>query len=150
MMSYRRHNMTVITTLLVTIGLAYISFSSDKTGYLFPQIIAVAMVLIALIMVALTFIPKKPITTMDEEPIPWGVIFPTLLVLLGFLVVVEWLGFFATSFIAFYSIVLIYSPERLKRRHYLKSAAISLGFMAVLYLIFVVLLNVQIPHGIFI
>lgn len=148
-MNYRRHHMTVIVTLLVTAGLAFFSFSPDGNGYLFPQIIAGSMVFIALLMLALAFIPSKPITTIDEEPIPWGKIFPTLLILVGFLVVAESLGFFATSFIAFYSIVLIYTPERLKRRQFIKSAAISLGFISVLYLIFVLLLNVQIPHGVF-
>lgn len=149
-MSYRRHNMTVIVTLIVTLALAFFSFTAGGSGYLFPQIIAAAMVFIAVIMMALTFLPKQPITTSDEEPIPWGIIFPTLLILIGFLFVVEWLGFFATSFIAFYSIVLIYTPERLKRRQFIKSAAISFTFMGALYLIFVLLLNVQIPHGILI
>lgn len=149
-MSYRRHNMTVIVTLFITLILAFLSFSPSGSGYLFPQMIAAAMVFIAVLMAALTFLPKQPITTVDEEPIPWGIIFPTLLILIGFLVVVEWLGFFATSFIAFYSIVLIYTPERLKRRQFIKSAAISFAFMAVLYLIFVLLLNVQIPHGVLI
>lgn len=148
-MNYIRHRMTVIITLLVTAALAFVSFSPSGNGYMFPQIIAGSMVFIALLMVALAFIPSKPITTIDEEPIPWGNIFPTLLILIGFLIVVESLGFFATSFIAFYSIVLIYTPERLNRRQYIKSAVISFSFMAVLYLIFVLLLNVQIPGGIF-
>lgn len=149
-MNYRRHRMTVIITLLVTAGLAFLSFVPGGTGYLFPQIIAGSMLLVALLMVALSFIPSKPITTVDEEPIPWGNIFPTLVILIGFLLMAEWFGFFATSFIAFYGIVLIYTPERLNRRQYIKSAVISFGFMAVLYLIFVLLLNVQIPKGIFI
>ena len=150
MMNSRRNNMTVISTLLITLGLAYFTFSPTGSGYLFPKIVAGFMVFLALLMVALTFIPKKSIITTDGERIPWGIVLPTLLILIGFLLVAEWLGFFATSFIAFYTIVLIYTSGILNRRQYMKSAAISFVFIAVLYLIFVMLLNVQIPHGVLI
>lgn len=150
MKSSRRNTMTVITTLFVSLVIAYLSFSPAGSGYLFAKLTAGFLVFIALLMVILTFIPKKSIVVTDDEPIPWGIILPTLLILIGFLLVVDWLGFFATSFIAFYSIVLIYTPGILNRRQYYKSAAISATFIAVLYLIFVMLLNVQIPHGVLI
>ncbi|QEA39205.1 tripartite tricarboxylate transporter TctB family protein [Pistricoccus aurantiacus] len=149
-MSYSKHGLTAIVTLIVTIGLLTASFSPAGTGYEFPKIVAIFMVVIAITMVVLTLLPKKSITADDEESIPWGSIWPALLILIGFLLVAGWLGFFATSFIAFYSVVMIYSPERLCWHQAIRSGVITAVFMGVLYLIFVTLLNVQIPGGILI
>ena len=98
----------------------------------------------------LALAPKRPVTTPDEEPIPWGGIWPLLLILVGFLLLMQWLGFFTTSFIAFFLITLIYSPQRLSVRGAMRSAAIAALFLGVLYLIFVTLLRVQVPQGILI
>ncbi|WP_048307558.1 tripartite tricarboxylate transporter TctB family protein [Halomonas sp. PR-M31] len=149
-MNDRRHLLTVIATLLFAIGLAVVSFLPDVSGYKFPQMIALSIVAIAAIMVLLALIPKKPLTKVDEESIPWGSIWPLLLILVGFLVIMERLGFFVTSFIAFFLIVMIYSPQRLGWRGAIKSGVIAAIFMAVLYLVFVSLLSVQTPQGLLI
>lgn len=149
-MNHRRHLLTVIATLLLAIGLAVVSFMPDVSGYKFPQMIALAIVAIAAIMVLLALIAKKPLTKADEEPVPWGSIWPLLLVLVGFLVIMERLGFFVTSFIAFFLIVMIYSPQRLGWRGAIKGGVIAAIFMAVLYLVFVSLLSVQTPQGLLI
>lgn len=150
MMSHRKHRLTAVATLLVALGLAAISFLPNVPGYEFPQMTALAAVAIATILALLALAPKKPVTTADEEPVPWGSIWPVLLVLGGFLLIMEWLGFFATSFIAFFLIIMIYSPERMCWRRVIKGGAISAIFMGVLYLIFVSLLRVQTPQGVLI
>lgn len=149
-MSYRRHSLTAIVTLLAAVALMIISFSPEGSGYKFPQLVSVAMVVIAAILALLALVPKKPITKANEESVPWGTIWPVLLILAGFLLVMEWLGFFATSFIAFFLLVMTYSPERMCWRHAIKGGLISAVFMGVLYLIFVSLLSVQAPQGVLI
>lgn len=150
MNSYRKHRLTSVGALLVALGLAAASFMPNVSGYEFPQVTAMVAVLIAAILVLLALVPKQPVTAADEESIPWGGIWPLLLILFGFLLVMGWLGFFATSFIAFFLITLIYSPHRVSVRGVLKGAVITGLFLGVLYLIFVTLLQVQVPQGILI
>lgn len=150
MNSYRKHRLTAVGALLVASGLAMASFMPKVSGYEFPQMTALVAVFIAGILLLLALVPKHPVTATDEEAIPWGGIWPMLLILVGFLLVMGWLGFFATSFIAFFLITLIYSPHRLSVRGALKGAVIAGLFLGVLYLIFVTLLRVQVPQGILI
>ncbi|PMR72472.1 tripartite tricarboxylate transporter TctB family protein [Billgrantia endophytica] len=150
MMSHRKHRFTALATLLMAMGLAAASFMPNLPGYEFPQMTALVAVGIAAIMVLLAWVPKQPVTAADEEPIPWGGIWPLILILAGFLWVMEWLGFFATSYIAFFLIILIYSPQRISLRGAIKGAVITGLFLGVLYLIFVALLRVQVPQGILI
>ncbi|MCE8028661.1 tripartite tricarboxylate transporter TctB family protein [Halomonas daqingensis] len=147
MTSHRKHRLTAIGALLAAAGLAVVSFMPNVPGYEFPQMAAIGAVVCAAILVLLA-IPRKPITTVDEEPIPWGGIWPLLLILFGFLMVMEWLGFFATSFLAFFLITQIYTPQRFSWRGALRGAAIAALFLGVLYLIFVTVLRVQVPSGI--
>lgn len=148
MMAHRKHRLTAVVTLLVVLGMAAVSFMPNVSGYEFPQITAMVAVVIAAILVLLALTPKKPVTTPDEEPIPWGGIWPLLLILVGFLLLMQWLGFFTTSFIAFFLITLIYSPQKVSVRGVIRSAAIAALFLGVMYLIFVTLLRVQVPQGI--
>jgi len=149
-MSYLKKNLTEIVTLMITVSLLVVSFTPTGSGYEFPKTVSIIMVSISVILVLMTMIQKKEVATDNGDPIRWGSIWPTLFVLISLLLVVEWLGFFVTCFIAFYLIVMIYSPERLCLRSVVKSGVISVIFIGVLYLIFVSLLNVQIPSGILI
>lgn len=149
-MSSRKDMLAAIVTLLLTIGILIVSFAPDGSGYEFPQTVSVIMVIIAASFALLTIIPKKQVIADGGDSMRWGSVWPVLLVLSAFLLIVEWLGFFATSFIAFYSIVMVYSPERLCRRTVIRNGVISAIFMGVLYIVFVPVLNVQIPSGILI
>ncbi|WP_104205091.1 tripartite tricarboxylate transporter TctB family protein [Billgrantia saliphila] len=148
MTSHRKHRLTALGALLVAVGLATVSFMPSVPGYEFPQLAAIGAVLCAAILVLLALVPRQPITTVDEEPIPWGGIWPLLLILFGFLLVMGWLGFFTTSFLAFFLITQIYTPQRFSWHGAIRGAAIAALFLGVLYLIFVTVLRVQVPSGI--
>lgn len=150
MISYRKHRLTTVASLLVAIGLVVVSYMPNLPGYEFPQMIALVAMAIAAVMVLLAWIPKQPATVADEESILWGGIWPLIFILVSFLLVMEWLGFFATSYIAFFLIILIYSPQHISLRGAIKGAVITGLFLGVLYLIFVTLLRVQVPQGILI
>lgn len=144
----RRPLYTALGTLAVTLLIAWFSVDLDDASYVFPGAIAILMVLLAVAMVIMELKPKAPGSAIDEEAIPWGIILPTLVILLGFLVVVEWLGFFATSFFCFYGIVLIYTRGVPNLPQTVRSGVISLIFIAALYVLFVLILGVQFPRGI--
>ncbi|MCE8023373.1 tripartite tricarboxylate transporter TctB family protein [Billgrantia aerodenitrificans] len=150
MTGHRQHRLTAVGALLVAAGLAVVSFMPNVPGYEFPQMAAIGAMICAAILVLLALVPRQPITTIDEEPIPWGGIWPLLLILFGFLLVMGWLGFFATSFLAFFLITQIYSPQRFHWRGAIRGAGIAALFLGVLYLIFVTVLRVQVPSGILI
>ncbi|MEX0730130.1 MAG: tripartite tricarboxylate transporter TctB family protein [Aquisalimonadaceae bacterium] len=148
-MSNLRHRLTAAGGFAVSVGLTAVSFSPARPmGYEFPQMTAVTMLVIAAALLLLAFKPGKPVISSNEESIPWRAIWPLLLVLVGFLLIAGTLGYFATSLIAFFLIVLIYSPGPLSWRRAINCGLVSAVFMGVLYLIFVALLNVQVPRGI--
>lgn len=150
MTSHRKQRVTAIVTLLVTLGLVWTSFAPNLPGYEFSQMTALAAAVLAAVLAFLALAPKRPATPADEDVIPWGVVWPLLLMLLAFLLVMRWLGFFTTSFITFLLIALVYSPQRLSVQRVIRTTAVAVLFMGGLYLIFVMLLRVQVPDGILI
>jgi len=148
--STRRPLFTALMTLAVTLVIAWFSVDMSDDSYVFPGAIAILMVVMAVAMLIMALKPKPEGTLVDEESIPWGIIFPTLVILIGFLVVVEWLGFFVTSFLSFYGIVLIYTRGLPNVPQTVRSGLISLAFTGALYLLFVIILGVQFPKGILI
>lgn len=147
MTTHRKQCVTAIVTLLITLGLVGVSFAPNLPGYEFPQATALVAAVLAAVLV---LTPKRPATPAGEDVIPWGVVWPMLLMLFAFLMVMQWLGFFATSFITFLLIALVYSPQRLSVRRVIRTTAIAVLFMGGLYLIFVMLLRVQFPSGVLI
>lgn len=148
MTTHRKQRVTAIVTLLFTIALVGISFAPNLPGYEFSQMTAIAAAILAAVLAFLTLAPKRPAAPADEDVIPWGMVWPLLLMLLAFLLVMEWLGFFTTSFITFLLITFVYSPQRLSVQRVIRTTAVAVLFMGGLYFIFVVLLRVQVPSGI--
>ena len=148
MTSQRKHRLTALGALLVSIGLTVISFMPNLPGYEFPKMAAIGAVVFSGMLFLLAIVPRHPVTTIDEDSIPWGGIWPLILILFGFLALMEWLGFFATSYLAFFLITQIYSPQRMSWRGSIRGALVSALFLGVLYLVFVTVLRVQIPSGI--
>lgn len=145
-----KHLITVVITLLITVFLAVLSYSSGSRGYEFPQITALVALGIATILTVMAILPKKALANIDEEKIPWGSVWPMILILTGFSLVMTRLGFVTTSFIAFFVIAYIYSPEGFSLSRVLKTGVVTSIFIGVLYSIFVLLLKVQLPEGVLI
>ncbi len=72
---------------------------------------------------------------------------PMFIVLIGYLYFADIVGLYATSFIAFFLIVMIYTTKRPRGRDLLKNLLISGAFTGVIYLIFAVLLQLQTPQA---
>lgn len=148
MNQHLKHIITVVVTLLMTIALAVLSFSAGSRGYEFPQVTALVSVAIAAVLTLMAILPKKALTNIDEEKIPWGSVWPMMLILIGFLLVMTQLGYISTSFITFFLIAYIYSPEGFSWSRVLKTGLVAAIFIGILYSIFVLLLRVQLPKGV--
>lgn len=147
MTSLKRH-LTSVVTLLIAIGLAVASYWPSESGYKFPQIIAVVLVALSAIHLVVTIATRKAHKAdAAEAVIPWAGIIPVLLILGGLLLIAERLGFFVTSFIAFALIAVLYTQGPWSWRRVIRGCAISAIFMGVLYAVFVLLLEVQVPKG---
>ena len=132
------------------LAVAWASFNGEPVqAYLFPRLISLAWVGLA----GWTF--GKAI--MGRTRVGAGLHMPTLLRLAPglavMLVLVFWgarvLGFYLGSTIAVLAIIAIYDPApHSDPKSWARRVAISLGFMAVIYLLFSTLLSVYTPAGI--
>lgn len=75
---------------------------------------------------------------------------PMFVIILGYLYFADIVGMYTTSFIAFFLIIVVYTPHRPRSRTLLKSLIISALFMGAIYLIFAVLLQLQTPSALLI
>jgi hypothetical protein len=114
-------------------------------AYQFPGLAAIAMAVFALVLLALTWTPYADRTAVVET-VPWRRLWPGLLVLALYMASAEQLGFLVSGLLAFVSIGLVYAAPR-PGANYRRCLPIALAFMTVLYLIFVELLQVQLPRG---
>ena len=72
---------------------------------------------------------------------------PMFVIIVGYLYFADIVGMYATSFIAFLLITVVYTPQRPRSRAVLKSTLIAGLFTGAIYLIFAVLLKLQTPSA---
>ena len=68
-------------------------------------------------------------------------------VLLAMLALIELLGMYSTAFLILLFVTYWYSPREGLRFRLLESVAMAAGFSLAMYVLFSVLLNVQMPRG---
>jgi len=141
---------TIVVTLL-TIGLLIISFDevlnpnkwTENEDYLFPRFVACGIAFLTLL---LFFDQTKNKKTLLKD------LLPGLGLIIAYLVVMKTIGFYVTSLIMFFAVVMIYQKREESTdfwRASIYKLAISIVFTVVLYLLFTVLLNVYPPKGLF-
>ncbi|MCP4765435.1 MAG: tripartite tricarboxylate transporter TctB family protein [Gammaproteobacteria bacterium] len=133
--------------LIVAGVFAFLSYyNTDAETYLFPRIIAVVLALMAIAL----FITNS--TSRDDNRESSGyfaAVWPGMLVGLAFLLVMEDLGFYVSSFLAFLAILVFYGERPVTDiKALIPKSLTALGFMVILYLLFWQGLNVRTPTGI--
>jgi hypothetical protein len=138
---------SAVYALIVASVFAFLSFyGTDAETYLFPRIIAVVLAVMAVALL-LTNLTVQEIKRKDSSYLAH--VWPGLLIGFAFLMVMEDLGFYISSFLAFLAILLFYGQRPLTdARASVTKFLIALGFMAVLYCLFWIGLNVRTPSGI--
>lgn len=126
---------------------AFLSFyDTDAETYLFPRIIAVVLAILAVALFVANSTSKED---NRESSGYFAEVWPGLAIGLVFLLVMEDLGFYVSSFFAFLAIVLLYGGRAIADVKALAiKTAVALGFMTILYLLFWYGLNVRTPTGI--
>ena len=136
--------------LLLAIWITVASFNVDDPGpYLFPRIIAVAMLVLALISFQRAFRGKSRTGVgLDLEVL--RNLAPGVAIMLVYVVfAAEFLGFYLGSFVAFLMLYALYDPQgHGEAQSWVRRVIISAGFIPVMYLLFALVLKVQTPRGI--
>ena len=122
-------------------------FQDNKEAFLFPLIVAVAMLVMSLISL---FRESFDLSEDDFQPFPLIQLIPTLVIMFGGVMLVEVLGMYTTAFIVLSLVSLWYSPQENYKNRLIQSLLFAAGFSAFMYVLFTQMLNVQLPRGIFI
>ena len=138
--------------LALALVVAYLSFTQEPAeAFLFPRMISVAFLVLSIwnFIRAASGMAKVGQGIKAQDAIN---IAPGLLILL---VLVFWaakaLGFYVSSLIAFFLVYSLYDPAPYSSlKDWIKRAVVTLVFMAVIYGLFALLLQVQTPRGMFI
>jgi energy-converting hydrogenase Eha subunit G len=138
----------VATACLIISGLLlYAGTGHDfANAYVFPNLMAVVMIIISVVML----ITAGSVRISGEAPVlsvPWAKLWPAFAVFVIYMMIAPRLGFFLSSFIAFTALGIIYSRQERLAPAIRNCVPIGLAFLAALYGLFVMLLQVQLPRG---
>ena len=144
-----KENITAFIAVLIAIFTVLTSFiGTDAEVYLFPRIAAVIISVLAAILLFKVLKNRDTEELMTSSLINWKILWPSLVIGIVYLICLEIVGFYVSSFVAFFAIVALYG-----KRHMLdpKRGLFKLGvatlFMIVLFLLFWNLLHVRTPTG---
>lgn len=144
-------NRRLFVALLVTcvVGLIFRGsyFQENSEAYLFPSIVSMAMLGLALLSL---FREAVDLCVDDFQAFPFVRQVPAIVIMVGGVASIELLGMYATSFLVLFLVSYWYSPLEDGRRRLIRSLAFSAGFIAFIYVLFSVMLNVQLPRGLLI
>ena len=134
--------------LLMAALLFYVSYFQDNAeAYLFPGIVAGTILLLCLI----TFIRELfDLSTDDFQPFPFRRELFSLIIMAAAVTAAETIGVYTCSFLVLLLISIYYSPQPNGAKKYRNSVLFAAGFIGFIYLLFSVMLNVQLPKGLLI
>ena len=144
-----KENITAMIAGLIAIFTLFTSFvGTDAEVYLFPRIAAVIIAILAVILLFKVYMNRDSAEVMSSQLINWKSLWPSLIVGLIYLISLEVIGFYVSSFVAFFAIVIIYGKRHmLDPKRALFKLWVATIFMIVLFLLFWNLLHVRTPTG---
>ena len=133
---------SVIFILFISIMLAYASFSGKQSeAYLFPKIITSVMIILSSLSLVFYFFEK----TKKTEEINISKLSIYLISLILFIFFGEILGFYFLTIILFLTVCYFYSEQK-NFKIIIYNILITSLFMLFIYLLFSILLKVQVPR----
>ena len=133
---------SVIFILLISIMLAYASFSGKQSeAYLFPKIITSVMIILSSLSLVVYFFDKtKKMAEINISKLSIYLISIILFIFFG-----EILGFYFLTIILFLTVCYFYSEQK-NFKIIIYNILITSLFMLFIYLLFSILLKVQVPR----
>lgn len=147
-----QHVVPAAIVLFLAVLVTYLSFTQEPAEpYQFPRVISVFFVGLAIwnFIRAATGMAKVGRGIERQE---FRNLLPGLIVMLVYVFfAAKFLGFYVSSTIAFYLIYSLYDPVPFSNsKGWIKRAIVTAAFIAVIYALFSLLLQVQTPRGMFI
>ncbi|MDJ0739946.1 MAG: tripartite tricarboxylate transporter TctB family protein [Gammaproteobacteria bacterium] len=143
----RRFVVALTVALLAGLIFRVSYFQDNSEAYLFPSIVATVMLTLSLVSLARE---AFDMCVDDFQAFPLLRQLPVILMMVVAVSLVEVLGMYTSAFLVLAVVTYWYSPQTDGRRRLLSCVAFAAGFTAFMYLLFSVMLNVQLPRGVLI
>ncbi len=143
----RRLLVALLVALIAGAAFKVSYFQENSEVYLFPLIVSAVMLgmsLMSLVREALSLCVD------DFQPFPFLRLVPALVMMAGGVALVETLGMYVTAFLVLCLVSFWYSPQEDGKRRLVQSLVFAAGFTVFMYLLFTLMLNVQVPRGLLI
>ena len=147
----KRLPLVAIAALALVAFLCYVSFGHEnQEAYLFPQIVGGTLLGLCGLLTVREFLgnPDPAIQSIGMKSIIK--LLPMLVLLVGYVYCIEWLGMYSSSAIALFLIASIYHSADSIMKRLTSSLLVAVLFTGFMYVVFSVLLRVQAPQGLFI
>lgn len=123
-------------------------YNTDPEIYLFPRLISLALIFLAVIQSFLAYKRFSNAEPSRQITIAWQGLMPGLAVAIVYVLALEAVGFYASTYIAFILIVSVYGKRAaMDKKALMLKFSIGLVLICVLYFLFWSLLNVRTPTG---
>ena len=136
---------------LVGVWVTYVSYTQQPAeAFLFPRLISTVFVVLALWTFGKAVLGRTKVGNGLSRQAMWNIL-PGLLVALVYIFwAAKALGFYTASTLAFFILLSLYDPApHSEAKSWIKRVVITAGFLAVMYGLFALLLNVFTPREIF-
>lgn len=138
--------LTAILVFLIACFLLWLCTGHENPEvYLFPSFISMALVALS----ALSLGRELMGFGTELKSVPLLRLLPALVIIVAYVMAVEYFGMYSSSLVALFLIALLYHPGENLVQRIANSALVSVGFIGVMYVLFSVLLKVQAPRGLF-
>ena len=140
------NNLTsLISILIISISLGYVSFTggveTTKEAYLFPKLITTVMIILSTFSLIIYFLNKtKSFSDINIQKLSVYLISLILFIFLG-----ETIGFYFLAILIFLINSYYYSESKNLKR-FIQNIVVTILFMVFIYLLFSVMLKVQVPR----
>ena len=138
----------LVVALIVAFAAAFLFkvsyFQENSEAYLFPAVVAAGMLGLSLVSLARE---AFDLCVDDFQPFPFERQWPVILVMGAGVALIELLGMYSTAFLILLFVTYWYSPQESLRSRLLQSVTMAAGFSLAMYVLFSMLLNVQMPRG---
>ncbi len=147
-----QHSIPAAIVLVLSIWVAWISFTQQPAGaFLFPRLISIFLVMLAVWNFIRAIFGLSKIGEGFSRQTLLNILPGMAVAVIYVFVLAKLLGFYTASFITFFILYTLYDPAPFSSpRDWIKRLMTTIVFMAVIYTLFAVILQVQTPRGFFV
>ena len=140
-----RRTLVAAMVFILSLAIFWAGYSQENSeAYLFPIIIGLSMAVFSFVsLVREAF----ALCIEDFQEFPFRRQLPVILLMIAGISAIEWMGMYSTSFLLLLVVSYWYSAVEDNKSRFIRSLIFSGGFCVAMYLLFTVMLNVQLPRG---